>query len=91
MKKQLIILLFGIAFNSAAFAQDIVSPASPGNTNNTVLEDESPVNVKGSGAAMEQGFNSWGKSEVTTGGPGGQVLEGEVKAWDKTYDKINNK
>ncbi|WP_321325054.1 hypothetical protein [Thiomicrorhabdus sp.] len=88
MKKQFIILLFGIAFNSAAFAQDIISP---GNTKNTVLEDQSPVNVKGSGAAMEQGFNSWGKSEVTTGGPGGQVLEGEVKAWDKTYDKINNK
>jgi len=51
-------------------------------------DNQSPVNVKGSGAAMEAGFNSWGQSELTAGKTGGEVLASEVKAWEKTYNKI---
>lgn len=72
MKKQLTLLLLGVAFNSTAFAQD----------------NQSPVNVKGSGAAMEAGFSSWGKSDVTTGGPGGQVLASEANSWVSKSKKI---
>ncbi|MDA3823167.1 MAG: hypothetical protein PF450_11250 [Bacteroidales bacterium] len=50
--------------------------------------DQSPVDVKGSGAAMEQGFEAWGKDNVKQGGPGGQVLEGEVEAWVQDYNKM---
>jgi len=73
MKKQLLVLFLGAVFTFPAFAQD----------------NQSPVNVKGSGSAMQAGFNSWGQSELTTGSTGGEVLASEVKAWDQTYNNIN--
>ncbi len=52
---------------------------------------QSPVNVKGSGAAMEQGFKAWAKDVLKYGGPGGQVLASEVDAWSEDYNRIYNK
>jgi len=53
------------AFSSASFAED----------------NQSPVDVAGSGSAMGAGFLSWGQDVLKYGGPGGQVLNAEAKAW----------
>ncbi len=50
--------------------------------------DQSPVDVKGSGASMEQGFKAWAKDDLKYGGPGGEVLAGEVDAWIQDYNKM---
>ena len=49
--------------------------------------DQSPVDVKGSGSAMEEGFKAWAKDNLKQGGPGGQVLAGEVDAWVMDYTR----
>jgi hypothetical protein len=57
-------------------------------TSSAFALDQSPVDVKGSGAAMEQGFEAWAKDVLNYGGKGGQVLAGEVKAWVQDYNKM---
>ncbi|MDG4812539.1 hypothetical protein P8629_05915 [Hydrogenovibrio sp. 3SP14C1] len=72
MKTQLIGILLAAIFSSTAFAAD----------------DQSPVEVKGSGSAIGAGFENWAKDVLKYGGPGGQVLASEVTAWIKESNKI---
>jgi len=65
MKKQVLTLILGSVLSSFAFAGDAVNS----------------VAVKGSGSAIAAGFEAWAKQVTQVGGPGGQVLAQEVKAW----------
>lgn len=65
MKKQLFIILMATAFSSTAFAEN----------------NQSPVDVQGSGSSMGAGFENWAGDVLKYGGPGGQVLASEAKAW----------
>lgn len=72
MKTQLIGILLATVFSSTVFAAD----------------DQSPVEVKGSGSAIGAGFENWAKDNLKYGGSGGQIIAAEVQAWIKESKKI---
>lgn len=72
MKTQLIGILLAAIFSSTAFAAD----------------EQSPVEVKGSGSAIGKGFENWAQDNLKYGDSGGQIIAAEVQAWIKTSKKI---